>query len=142
MNHIASTTNLLIYSPDSSIVLRRFVCWHVSWCRNLHSPKQDKTRPYTESLKGVQQHFKNNKCNFLIRHLMYSNELQVKDTTYIQTSVSYLDIYIEIDSRWILKTKLQKKRDDITFPIVNFPLISSNIPATTTYGVSISQLIH
>lgn len=73
---------------------------------------------------------------------MYSNELEVKDTTYIQTSVSYLYIYIEIDSRGILKTKLQKKRDDITFPIVNFPLISSNIPAATTHGVSISQLIH
>ena len=73
---------------------------------------------------------------------MYSNELDVKDTTYIQTSVSYLYIYIEIDSRGILKTKLQKKRDDITFPIVNFPLISNNIPAVTTHGVSISQLIH
>ena len=78
----------------------------------------------------------------LIRHLMYSNELDVKDTTYIQTSVSYLYIYIEIDSRGILKTKLQKKRDDITFPIVNLPLISSNIPAATTHEVSISQLIH
>ena len=33
------------------------------------------------------------------------------------------------------------KRDDFNFPIVNFPLICSNIPAAPAYGVYISQLI-
>jgi len=33
------------------------------------------------------------------------------------------------------------KRDDFTFPIVNFPFISSNIPKAPAYGVDISQLI-
>ena len=40
-----------------------------------------------------------------------------------------------------IKTKLYDKHDDFTFPIVNFPLISSNIPAAPVYGVSISQLV-
>jgi hypothetical protein len=40
-----------------------------------------------------------------------------------------------------LKTKLYDKRDDFTFPIVKFPFISSNILASSAYGVYISQLI-
>jgi len=38
-------------------------------------------------------------------------------------------------------TKLYDKCDDCTFPIVNFPFISSNIPASPAYGVYISQLV-
>ena len=33
------------------------------------------------------------------------------------------------------------KRDDFNFPIVNFPFLSSNIPASPAYGVYVSQLI-
>ena len=54
---------------------------------------------------------------------------------------SYLDLHIEIDKGGRLKTKLNDKRDDFTFPIVNFPFISINIPASPDYGVYISQLI-
>ena len=36
--------------------------------------------------------------------------------------------------------KLYDIRDDFNFPIVNFPFICSNIPATPAYGVYISQL--
>jgi hypothetical protein len=39
------------------------------------------------------------------------------------------------------RTKLYDKRDDLNFPIVNFPYICSNIPAAPAYGVYISQLI-
>jgi hypothetical protein len=56
-------------------------------------------------------------------------------------SASYLAIYIEIDNGGRLKTKLYNKRDDFTFPIVNFPIISSNIPASRAYEVYISQLV-
>jgi hypothetical protein len=34
------------------------------------------------------------------------------------------------------------KRDNFNFPIVNFPLICSNIPVAPAYGVYISQLIY
>ena len=36
---------------------------------------------------------------------------------------------------------MEDKCDYFTFPIVNFPFISSNIPASPAYGVYISQLI-
>jgi hypothetical protein len=74
-------------------------------------------------------------------HRIYPNELEVKDTTDIQKSASYLDFHLEIDNGGRLKTKLYDKRDDFTFPIVNFPFISSIITAAPAYGVYISQLI-
>ena len=74
-------------------------------------------------------------------HLIYPNELEIKDTTDTTKSASYLDLHLEIDSRGRLQTKLYDKRDDFTFPIVNFPFLCSNIPAAPAYGVYISQLI-
>jgi hypothetical protein len=46
--------------------------------------------------------------------LIYSNELEVKDTTDTQNSVSYRDIHLEINNGRRLKTKLYNKRDDLT----------------------------
>ena len=74
-------------------------------------------------------------------HLIYPNELEIKDTTDTMKSASYLDLFLEIDNTRHLKTKLYDKRDDFNFPIVNFPFLSSNIPASPAYGVYISQLI-
>ena len=56
-------------------------------------------------------------------------------------SASYLDLFLFIDSGGRLNSKLYDKRDDFAFPIVNFPFLSSNIPASPAYGVYISQLI-
>jgi hypothetical protein len=46
--------------------------------------------------------------------LIYSNELEVKDITDTQNSVSYRDIHLEINNGRRLKTKLYNKRDDLT----------------------------
>ena len=75
-------------------------------------------------------------------HRIYLNELEVKDTTDTQQSASYIDLHLEIDNGRRLKTKLYDKRDDVTFPIVSFSFISSNIPASPARGAYISQLIH
>jgi hypothetical protein len=55
--------------------------------------------------------------------LIYPIELAIKDTTDTDRSASYLDIHLEIDSEGRLRTKLCDKRDDFSFPIVNFPFI-------------------
>ena len=68
-------------------------------------------------------------------------ELEIKDTTDTARSASYLDLHLEINSEWRLRTKLYDKRDDFNCPIVNFPFICSNIPETPAYGVYLSQLI-
>jgi hypothetical protein len=68
-------------------------------------------------------------------------ELDIKDTIDTDTSASYLDTHLEIDSEGRLRTKLYDKRDNFNFPIVNSPFICSNIPAAPSYRVYISQMI-
>ena len=41
----------------------------------------------------------------------------------------------------IVSTKIYDKRDDFDFEIVNFPFLDGDVPRSTSYGVSISQLI-
>ena len=74
-------------------------------------------------------------------HLIYPDELDIKDTTESDKSASYLDILLNIDSNGRLTTSLYDKRDDFDFAIVNFPFLCSNIPLSPAYGVYISQLI-
>jgi hypothetical protein len=49
-----------------------------------------------------------------------------KGYTDTQSSASYLELHLDINDGGRLKTKLHNKRDDFTFPIVNFSFISSN----------------
>ena len=49
------------------------------------------------------------------------------------SSASYLDLHFEFDNDGLLRTKLYDKRDDLNFPIVNFPFICRNIPTAPTY---------
>ena len=72
---------------------------------------------------------------------MYPTELEIKDTTESNTSGSYLDLLLTIESDSQLRTSLYDKRDDFNFHITNFPFLSSNIPSSPAYGVFISQLI-
>jgi len=64
-------------------------------------------------------------------HRIYTNELNANDTQ----RHSYLDLHIEINNGGRLKPKLYVKRNDFTFPIVNFPFIRINIQASSAYGV-------
>jgi hypothetical protein len=54
-------------------------------------------------------------------HLIYPDELEVKDTTEYDLSASYLDILRNIDpnGRLITTVTLYDKRDDFHFPIFN-----------------------
>ena len=72
---------------------------------------------------------------------MYPAELEIKDTTESNTSASYLDLLLSIESDGQLRTSLYDKRDYFNFHITNFPFLSSNIPSSPAYGVFISQLI-
>ena len=64
----------------------------------------------------------------------------LKRTSESVTKLSYLDISISVcSSKYV--TEVYDKRDAFNFDIVNFPYMSSNIPANPTYGEYISQLI-
>ena len=73
--------------------------------------------------------------------LIYPPELEVKETTDTASSASFLDLYFEFDDSGQISTKIYDKRDDFNFKIINFPNMSSNIPASPAYGAYISQLI-
>ena len=45
-------------------------------------------------------------------------------------------------SNYIVSTKINDKRYDFDFEIVNFPFLDGDVPRSTSYGVYISQLIH
>ena len=65
----------------------------------------------------------------------------IKDTTNKYRYVYFITwptLKIDSEKRW--RTKLYDVRYDFNFPIVNFPFICSNIPATPAYRVYISQL--
>ena len=53
---------------------------------------------------------------------IYLIELEIKDTTDTDRSVSYPDTNIEIDSEVRLRTNIYYKRDDFIFPLWTFPL--------------------
>ena len=66
---------------------------------------------------------------------MYPAELEIKDTTESNTSASYLDLLLSIESDGQLRTSLYDKRDDFNFHITNYPFLSSNIPSSPAYGI-------
>ena len=71
---------------------------------------------------------------------IYPSELTLKRISESDTKLAYLDISISIcSSKYV--TEVYDKRDAFNFNIVNFPYMSSNIPANPTYGVYLSQLI-
>ena len=72
---------------------------------------------------------------------MYPAELEIKDTTESNTSVSSLDLLLSIRRDGQLRTSLYDKRNDFNFNITHFPFLSNNIPSSPAYGVFISQLI-
>ena len=72
---------------------------------------------------------------------MHPAELEIKYTTESNTSDSFLDLLLSIESDGQLRLSLFDKRDDFNFHITNFPFLSSNIPSSPAYGVFISQLI-
>jgi hypothetical protein len=59
----------------------------------------------------------------------------------VKWSVPNYQTYLGEQSQQSYRIKLYDKRDDFNFPIVNFPFLSSNIPAAPAYGVYIFQLI-
>ena len=48
---------------------------------------------------------------------------EIKDTTYAPKWTNYLDLHLEFDEDGTLFTRLYDKRDDFSFPIVNFPYL-------------------
>ena len=71
---------------------------------------------------------------------IYSIEIKIKDTTVTARSASYIDLYLDSDSKGRLRLTLYHKRDNLNFPIVNFPFICSKIPVAWNIYLSVDPI--
>ena len=71
---------------------------------------------------------------------MTSSELQLTKVNTSGTEVSFWGWHFSI-SNDIVPSKINGKRDEFDFEIVNFPIIDGDVPRSTSNGVYISQLI-
>jgi hypothetical protein len=72
-------------------------------------------------------------------YLRYGGFLTVNQI--VMTKVDFFSDLFNLGVRESWQRKMKKKLYDFTFPRVNCPFISSNIPASPVYGVHISHLI-
>ena len=73
---------------------------------------------------------------------IHPKELNISETTDANSVASYLDLIFTRDENNNITTNPYDKRDTFGLHIVNFPLMSSNIPPSgPAYGVYESQLI-
>jgi hypothetical protein len=74
------------------------------------------------------------------KHDIYPKELDLSSDDKSDQQVHYLDLDILIVGSGFSYC-IYDKRDNFNFPIVNFPDLSGNIPASQSYNVFISQLV-
>ena len=71
---------------------------------------------------------------------IYPTELQLDKANSSDTEAPVLDLNLSI-TNGIVSSKINDKRDDFNFEIVNFPFLDGDVPRSPSYGVYISQLI-
>ena len=71
---------------------------------------------------------------------IYPSELQLNKANTSDTKAAFLDLHLSI-SNDIISSKINAKRDEFDFEIVNFPFSDGDGLRSTSYEVYISQLI-
>ena len=71
---------------------------------------------------------------------IYPKELTLNKSNLTDSRCPFLDLDLSIINGR-LHTKVYDKRDDFSFPIVNFPFLEGDVPLAPSYGVYISQLV-
>ena len=71
---------------------------------------------------------------------IYPTELQINQAIYSDTEAPFLDLNLSI-TNGMVSSKINDKRDDLNFEIVNFLFLNVDVPRSPSYGLYISQLI-
>ena len=71
---------------------------------------------------------------------IYPTEPQLNKTNSSDTEAPFSDLNLSI-TNGIVSSKIDDKRDDFNFEIVNSPFLDGDVPRSPSYGVYISQLI-
>ena len=74
---------------------------------------------------------------------IYSTEIQLNKANSSDTEAPFLDLNLSSMpiTNGIVSSKINEKRDDFKFEIINFPFLDGDVPRSSSYGVYISQLI-
>ena len=64
---------------------------------------------------------------------IYPSELQLNKANTSDTEATFLDLHLSI-SNDIVSTKINDKRDDFDFKIVNFPSLDGDNPRSTSHA--------
>ena len=67
-------------------------------------------------------------------------ELKLNKANTSNTEAPFLDLHLSISNGFV-SSKINDKRDDFDFDILNFPFLDGDVPRRPSYGVYISQLI-
>ena len=84
--------------------------------------------------------FNNKRFKGFISDISFLKGFTISETTESTSVASYVDLVITRDEKNNITAKLYD-RDAFGFHIVNFPVMSNNIPSAPGYGVYASQLI-
>ena len=70
---------------------------------------------------------------------IYLSQLQLNKANVSDTEASFLVLHLSISDGFV-KTKIDDKRDDFDFGIVNFPFLDGDVPSSTSYGFIVFNL--
>ena len=70
----------------------------------------------------------------------YPSELQLNRANTSDSEAPFFYLHLSISNSFV-SSKINDKRDDFDFDIVNFPNLDGDVPRRPSYGVYISQLI-
>ena len=117
-------------------------CYERDFMKNLSSDNQadvikafNSTSRYLDDLLNIDNPYFEGMVNQI-----YPSELQLNKTNTSDTEAPFLDLHLSISNGFV-SSKIDDKRDDFDFDIVNFPFLDGDVPRRPSYGVYISQLI-
>ena len=71
---------------------------------------------------------------------IYPTELQLNKAYSTNTEAACFDLHLLISNSFV-SSKIDDKRDDFDFDLVNFPFLDGDVPRAPSYGVYISHFI-
>ena len=117
-------------------------CYERDFMKDLSSDNQadvikafNSTSRYLDNLLNIDNPYLEGMVN-----QTYPSELQLNKANTSDTEAPFLDLHLSISNGFV-SSKINDKRDDFDFDIVNFPFLDGDVPRRPSYGVYISQLI-
>ena len=76
----------------------------------------------------------------MVKQIYPPPELLLDKANTTDTDAPFLDLHLSVANEFV-SSKINDKRDDFDFDIVNVPFLDGDVPRRASYGVYISQLI-